>query len=112
VNLADSNPRRQGVNKPWQSRTEYLVDQALDTWFAEDDALRNMVSPAVTWQHLPNPDRTGFRKREATIEDVLNIDRYMPTNHSWVSGFPMQKTFVEDQSQSAGSRYSMGSLWT
>lgn len=117
MNLGDRTPRQQGVNRPWQSRTEFLVDQALATNFAADDALRAMASPGHGRGGL-FPARTGFRRTEATIQDVLNIDRYVPTNRSWISGFPIEYqdgarvyNKGEDQ-QNSGSTMSMGSLGT
>jgi len=117
MNLADRTPRSQSTNRPWQSRTEFLVDQALQTNFAADDALRAMASPGHGRGDL-FPARTGFRRTEATIGDVLNIDRYVATNRSWVSGFPIEyqgghRVYNNgDDQQNSGSTYSQGALWT
>lgn len=118
MNLADQTPRRNGrAGAPWQSRTEYLVDQALQSWDTSDEALRYQRPQGVPDRPL-FPARTGMRRSEATIRDVLNIDRYMATNRSWVSGFPIEYrngervyTAGEPGSDQATSRNSQGSLW-
>lgn len=109
MNLADQNPR-QATRSPWQSRTEFLIDESLATWMAPDEAIRAMV-PAARRDVDPFPARTGFAKEEWTIEAVLNIDRYAPTNHSWISGVPAQKSYLNDDGSQASSRYSMGAMW-
>lgn len=117
MNLADQTPRNTPrAAKPWQSRTEYLVDQALNAWSSDDEALRYLAPQGVPQRPL-FPDRTGFRKVEAGILDVLNIDRYQPSNRSWVSGFPIEyrngeRVYTQgEQSGEASSRNSMGPMW-
>jgi len=56
--------------------------------------------------------REGYAKQTMGIMDVLNIDRYVASNRSWVSGAPVMfrdGTFMEDNF-SGSSRYSMQSL--
>lgn len=56
--------------------------------------------------------REGYAKQTMGIMDVLNIDRYVASNRSWVSGAPVMfrdGTFMEDNFSSS-SRYSMQSL--
>jgi hypothetical protein len=117
VNLADQTPRKEGrAGRPWQSRTEYLVDQALFAWSTDEEALRHMPPPGLPARPL-FPPRTGFRSHQPGILDVLNIDRYQPSNKSWVSGFPVEYRHGErvypqgEQSGQAGSRNSMGAMW-
>lgn len=112
MNLSDRNPRREGVaqGRPWQSRSEYLVDQALASWFAEDDALRNL--PPVA---LPPTVRPDYGRRAWTIHDVLNVDRYAATNRSWTSGFPnatqkRTEDAVAREMFSGSSRFNMGPM--
>ena len=115
MNLGDRTPRSQSTNRPWQSRTEFLVDQALANNFAADDALRSMAPPGHGRGGL-FPPRTGFRRTEATIQDVLNIDRYVPTNRSWVSGFPVEyqdgaRVYDSGADQgNSGPRFSQGTV--
>lgn len=113
MNINDQTPRREGrAGRPWQSRTEFLVDQALAAWDTDEEALRYMPPPGMPTREL-FPERLGFRARQPGIHDILNIDRYQPSNKSWVSGFPVEfrqgeRTYPQgEQSGQAGSRYSM-----
>jgi len=110
MNLSDANPTRRAP-KPWQSRTEYLVDDALmRATSGTDDEIRNMRS--VAGVQNPFPERLGFSKQEWTIQEVMNIDRQTPSYRSWVSGMPAQKSMLADDGTQAGSRYSMGAMWS
>lgn len=118
MNLRDQTPRQQGrAGKPWQSRTEYLVDQALAAWDTDEEALRNLPPQGIPARPL-FPARTGMRRTEPSIYDILNIDRYQPTNKSWVSGFPIEyregsRVYNQgEQTGQASSRNSMGSMGT
>lgn len=95
--------------RPWQSYSESLVDVALQAAISDPDTIRN-IRPQHPRDLLP--PREGYRKQTMGIMDVLNIDRYAPTNRSWVSGAPVmfRNGFVDD-SFSGSSRYSMQSLW-
>jgi hypothetical protein len=120
MNLADQTPRSGASRaaKPWQSRTEYLVDQALTAWATDEEALRHLSPEGVPPRPL-FPERTGFRKVEPGVMDILNIDRYQPSNRSWVSGFPIEyrngeRVYTQGEqagSTQASSRNSMGPLW-
>jgi len=86
---------------PWASRSEYLVDQALQANTAmTPDQLRKM-RPIAAPQQL-NPKRNGFSQSAPTINDVLNIDRYTPTYRSWVSGIITQPSVISDYNGGGG----------
>jgi hypothetical protein len=95
--------------RPWQSHSEMLVDMALQTAVSDPESIRQ-IRP-VHPQQLFTP-REGYAKQTMGIMDVLNIDRYVVSNRSWVSGAPVMfrdGTFMEDNFSSS-SRYSMQSL--
>jgi hypothetical protein len=98
------------VTKPWASRQEMLVDIALQSAISDPDTIRQ-IRPVVPQQLFS--ERYGFSKRESSVQDVLTIDRQLPTYRSWVSGAPVmfRNGFIDD-SYSGSSRYSMQSLWS
>lgn len=97
--------------KPWQTRSEYLVDQALESALAlSPEELREM-RPIAAPQN-PFPERRGFAKENWTIEEVMNIDRYTPSYRSWISGMPVQPSMISDYSWSGSARNSMSEgIW-
>jgi hypothetical protein len=106
MNLRDQNPR-QHQKRPWASRTEMLVDEALDNALeATPDQLRAM-RPVARPQN-PFPERQGYGKWEMTVDQVFNIDRQFPTYRSWVSGAPVMQSVMSDQSWSGTARNSLG----
>ena len=96
------------ATKPWASRQEMLVDLALESAISDPETIRQ-IRPVVPQQLFSQRD--GFAKRESSINDVLTIDRQLPTYRSWVSGAPVmfRNGFVDD-SFTGSSRYSMQSL--
>lgn len=94
--------------RPWQSRQEFLTDQALQSAISDPETIRK-TRPVVPQQLFP--EREGFSKQEGTIQTILNIDRYMPTKRSWLSGMPVMRTSIEDGSFEGSGRYSMNSMW-
>lgn len=102
MNLSDRDPARRGAN-PWASRSEMLVDMALQNALAGSPdqlrAMRPVAAPQVLF-----PDRTGFAKATPTVQQVLNIDRMTPTYRSWVSGMPVQTSVLSDHSWSGTAR--------
>lgn len=97
------------TERPWQSRSEMLVDMALQSAVSDPDTIRQ-IRPSHPMELMPRRD--GFAKQTMTIYDVLNVDRYAPSNRSWVSGAPIafRDGFMDDNFSSSG-RYSMQSLW-
>lgn len=94
--------------KPWQSRSEMLIDMALQNAIS-DHATIQAIRPVVPQQLMPQS--RGFAKQELGIMDVLNTDRFAPAYRSWVSGAPVmfRDGFMKDNFQGS-SRYSMEGL--
>ena len=95
--------------RPWQSHSEMLVDMALQTAISDPETIRQ-IRPVHPQQLFTV--REGYAKQTMGIMDVLNIDRYVASNRSWVSGAPVMfrdGTFMDDNFSSS-SRYSMQSL--
>jgi hypothetical protein len=97
------------TSRPWQTRTEYLVDQALEVRDIPADYLRQM-RPAAAPQN-PFPERRGFAQQAWDVNSVLNIDRYTPTYRTWISGMPSMRSQLNDQGSSASTRNTMGAMW-
>ena len=97
------------MSAPWQTRSEFIVDQALENALAgTPDQLRKMRPVAAPQD--PFPDRVGYSKAIPTINDVLNVDRYTPTYRSWISGMPVERNIQSDYTAS-GSRNVMSEGW-
>lgn len=91
------------MSGPWQSRAEFLVDQALESALSySDNELRNMHSPSVPVNLFP--PRQGFQSQPWDLYGVLNIDRMVPTKRSWMSGMPVMRSTMSDQSFSGSAR--------
>lgn len=95
--------------RPWQSRQEMLVDQALQSAISDPETIRE-IRPVVP-QHL-FPESRGVIRQEMSVMDVLTIDRNFPTYRSWVSGAPvMFRDGFMDANFEGTNRYSMEGLW-
>lgn len=93
--------------KPWQSRQEMLVDLALESALQPVEKIK-MIRPPFPVALFPQT--RGEMHMVPGINDVLNIDRSVQTNRSWLSGLPvMQQQFSEGEF-SAGGRYAMNSI--
>lgn len=97
-------------NKPWQSRQEMLVDQALKSAISTPEDIRK-IRPVVPQGLFPQT--RGIQKQAMSVSDCLTLDRNFPTYRSWMSGAPVmfRDGFMEANSE-ATSRYSMQGLWT
>lgn len=97
--------------RPWQTRSEYLVDVALENALASSpEELRKMRPIAMPLNLFP--ERRGFVKNVWDVQSVLNIDRYNPTRRSWMSGMPVMPSVMSDQSWSGAARNSMSEgMW-
>jgi hypothetical protein len=95
--------------KPWQSMSEALVDQALQSAISDPETIRSIRPTTAPYLF---PETRGMGKSSPTIYDILNIDRVVPTRRSWISGAPVmfRNGFMEDNF-SGTSRYSMQGLW-
>jgi hypothetical protein len=95
--------------KPWQSFQEFQVDRALEAATSDPETIRQL---RPMHPQDPFPPRMGFSKQVLDINTVMNIDRYVATNRSWLSGMPvMESSFTDDEYMGSG-RYSMGALWS
>lgn len=92
------------VGKPFATRSEMLVTQALQSTQVPAQWLREM-RPAARPQAL-FPDKTGASSAW-TIEAVLNIDRQTPTYRSWQSGMQVQRSSIVDDGREGTLRHSM-----
>jgi hypothetical protein len=95
--------------RPWQSRQEFLVDEALTAAVSDPETIRSIrpVHPRVLF-----PETRGFLKQSLDLETVMSLDRYMATNRSWLSGMPVMRSSLTEDVQNGSSRYSMGSMWS
>lgn len=103
MNLRDQTPRRES-KRPWQSREEFLVDVALEAARSDEESIRG-VRPPVNAPLFP--ERRGFQQEQPTINGVLNMDRYVPTHRSWMSGIVVRPSIISDHSWSGTARNSM-----
>lgn len=94
-------------SKPWGSRQDFMTDMALQAMNADPDEIRQL-RPVVPQQLFP--ETRGFGRQAATIMDVLNIDRYVATNRSWVSGMPVMKQELFGGEINGSPQYSMDAL--
>jgi hypothetical protein len=95
--------------KPWQTRQEMLVDQALEAAISDPETIRSIrpVVPQVLF-----PDTRGITKQEPTVFDALNLSRQGPTYRSWISGIHVMRTSNTDTSFTGSGRYSMDAMWS
>jgi len=96
--------------RPWQTRQEFLVDQALEAAISDPETIR-ATRPVVPMELMP--DYRGYVKHEHNIMSVLNTSRAVPSYRSWVSGAPvmLHNGSLVDDTFSGSGRYSMSPLW-
>jgi hypothetical protein len=92
--------------KPWQTRSEMLVDLALESALAATPEQLREMRPIAAPQN-PFPERRGYAKEVWDIYEVMNIDRHTPSYRSWVSGMPVMPSVMSDQSWSGTARNAM-----
>lgn len=73
--------------RPFTTKTEYQVSEALRLMSIPADVIRQQVPPVP--QQL-FPPVVGYDRTALTIGDVLDADRWTPQVRSWVSGVPRQ----------------------
>lgn len=95
--------------RPWQSFQEMQIDRALTAAISDPETIRS-IRPMHPQD--PFPERRGFQKQSMNIETVMNIDRYVATNRSWLSGMPVMRSMLNDDAYMGSSRYSMNALWS
>jgi hypothetical protein len=79
---------------------------ALERAVSDPETIRN-----TRWMNAPVlfPDHSGVQRRDATIYDIMDVNRYAANNRSLMSGFPVRRSFTDDSWAGAG-RYSMEPL--
>ena len=92
--------------RPWQSRQEFLVDQALQAAISDPDTIR-AIRPTVPQQLFPQT--RGFIKQSPNLMDIFSMSRYGVANRSWISGMPVMPEMNTGDFEATG-RYSMNSL--
>lgn len=92
--------------RPWQSRQEFLVDQALQAAISDPETIR-AIRPTVPQQLFPQT--RGFMKQSPNLMTVFSMSRYGVQNRSWVSGMPVMPEMNTGEFEGTG-RYSMNSL--
>ena len=98
------------MGKPWQSFQEMQVDRALESAISDPETIRQ-IRPNYPQQL--NPERTGFGKQVLDIHTVMNLNRYVATNRSWLSGMPVMKSSLMGDEYSGSSRNSnTGEAWS
>ena len=97
-------------DRPWQSHQDFLVNRALEAAISDPETIRN-IRPMHPQQAFPS--RTGFAKQALDIHTVMNINRYVASNRSWLSGMPVMKSSLMGDEYSGSSRNAnVGESWT
>jgi hypothetical protein len=71
--------------RPFTTRTEYIVSEAMRLMSIPADEIRMTRPPFIS---EPFPPQFGYDDTPLTIEQVLQTDRWAPKVRSWVSGGP------------------------
>ena len=96
--------------RPWQTRQEFLVGQALDSAISDPETIRK-TRPVVPQDVMP--ESRGFVKMEHGILSILNTSREVPAYRSWVSGAPvmLHNGSLVDDTFTGSDRYTMQPMW-
>ena len=73
--------------RPFTSRNEYVVSEALRLMSVPADVIRQQRPPFI---NEPFPQQFGYDETPLTIGEVLQTERWSPQVRSWVSGTPRQ----------------------
>ena len=110
--IAQSFPMQQyrQNERPWQTRQEFLVGQALDSAISDPETIRK-TRPVVPQDVMP--ESRGFVKMEHGILSILNTSREVPAYRSWVSGAPvmLHNGSLVDDTFTGSDRYTMQPMW-
>lgn len=83
--------------RPFTTRSEYIVSEALRVMGVPADQIRQIRPPFI---NEPFPPQFGYDDTPLTIDHVLDTDRWSPTIRSWTSGVvsaPRRADLQEDQ---------------
>lgn len=96
--------------RPWQTRQEFLVGQALESAISDPETIRK-TRPVVPQDVMP--ESRGFVKMEHGILSILNTSREVPAYRSWVSGAPvmLHNGSLVDDTFTGSDRYTMQPMW-
>lgn len=72
------------LNRPGQSKEQYIVSEALRLMVVPADQIRQ-IRPVTEHPDMPTQ---GYIREPLTIEEVLDTDRWAPQRRSWISGTP------------------------
>jgi hypothetical protein len=81
--------------RPFMSKTEYIVSNAMRLMAVPADVIRQQVPPTPQ-QMFPATEGYGPNV-QLTIDDVLNTNRWTPQIRSWTSGTVRQPRMVDYQ---------------
>jgi hypothetical protein len=81
--------------RPFQSKAEYVVSEAMRLMSVPADVIRQQIPP--TPQQLFPPQMGYGPEVQLTIEDVLDTNRWSPQIRSWTSGTVRQPRMVDAQ---------------
>jgi hypothetical protein len=82
--------------RPFTTKTEYQMSEALRLMSVPADVIRQQVPPT---QLRKPPPMFGYDETPLTIGEVLDADRWTPEIRSWVSGTarkPRRQDAIED----------------
>jgi hypothetical protein len=91
------------LDRPGQSKEQYIVSEALRIMSIPADAIRKQ-RPPVPYQLFP--ETMGYEHMPLTISDVLDTDRWSPKRRSWISGTVVapRKADIQDNMWSGTAR--------
>lgn len=92
--------------RPWQSRQEFLTDQALQAAVSDPDTIRQL-RPVIPQQLFPQT--RGFIKTTPDLNSVFSLSRYGVSYRSWISGTPVMPEMKTGDFEGS-DRYSMNNL--
>lgn len=80
----NSGPTAPWIDRPWQGKEAYIVSEAMRLAEVPAEEIRK-IRPATPMVLFPDP-QTGYDREPLTIEATFDIDRWGPTQRSWISG--------------------------
>lgn len=81
----DGVPSEPWQPRPFTTKTEYIVSEAMRLMAVPADVIRQTRPPFIS---IPFPEQFGYDTTPLTVAEVLDVDRWAPKVRSWVSGGP------------------------
>ena len=91
--------------RPFQSRTEYIVSEAMRLMSIPAEQIRQIRPPMLI---DPFPPIMGYDDTPLTIGEVLDTDRWAPTQRSWMSGSVKPRHSDSQEDMYSGTARSFG----